>query len=563
METKEKTFQFSLLAKTVKPIVDKKVEGGDLTGALSLLRTSLEKDFSLETIKDIALTYSEMEQYELSNKYWHKYLSLAPKNMCGIAYEELLMNHFCLENRSATVHYFMQKIELDGFVSDAVLDSGIKEALEEPKKPTFRLLKPVEKADFSYELSEARREFSRGRYEKTIELLTQIPKGCPQYIDSLEDLSLAYYLQGDAEKGISIQRELIKEKGENVISFCHLSGMYKTLKNEDKSLYYYNRAKEMQSTDPEDVYRLAFIAFEREDGAFAIECMEKIILERAYDVNMLYFYGLALINCNRYEDAEKVLKKAYRINPDERSLAFYIRLCDSLKKGETEYKKHLPLRYYLDCPESVYAERIKRLSAFDSKDKKAISNFVKSPKNKELLEWGLNSKNQSLNEAVAYGLMRAETLIGDKMLIECLMRSDISDHLKRTIIYYLVCKGRKTKINTVMGNIFFSFKPRPVSFEQDEMGEKFLVSYAMCVSTYALLRVDGGDRLSKQTMAIYTLLKDKKEMADFAPEEISALITYKCNLAPLESVKSIALVYNTEEEKINQIIKLYKECSYD
>ena len=60
METKDNIYLFKLNESVIKPIVEKKVKKGDLLGALSLLRSSLRHEFSLEVVGDIAELYSEM-----------------------------------------------------------------------------------------------------------------------------------------------------------------------------------------------------------------------------------------------------------------------------------------------------------------------------------------------------------------------------------------------------------------------------------------------------------------------------------------------------------------------
>ena len=57
-------------------LADKKAEKGDLSGALRLLFSALNLGGAPEVYADIADVYAEMGLYELSNKYWFKYLSV-------------------------------------------------------------------------------------------------------------------------------------------------------------------------------------------------------------------------------------------------------------------------------------------------------------------------------------------------------------------------------------------------------------------------------------------------------------------------------------------------------
>lgn len=558
METKDKIYQFNLSEKTVRPIADRKADEGDFVGALSLLRSSLSANYSVETLKDMALIYSDMEQYELSNQLWFEYLSKVPKKERGVAYEELLLNYYYLGNKSIALHYLMEKIRLDGFVSDVVLDSGIKEELaEELSPPPFRLVHPVGKADYSYELNKGKREFNSGDYDLALETFSSIPKGCPQYAESLEETALAYYIKGDLDEAIKKQREFIKHSGESVLSLSSLSAMYKAIGNEEKSLYYYDKAKDFSVGDPEEAYRLAFIAFERNDGEFAVQKMETILEERPFDVNMLFFYGLGLINCGRYEKAIGALKKAFRINPEELSLKFYIDLAEGLLNGEKQYKKYLPIAYRLDYPDSVYAERLKKLSPLNGETRAKAIAFVKKKDNSELVEWALKTKNPELNEAMAFGLMQLKVPFGDKLLKECLLRVGIDDGLKRGIIYYFIANEKKEKISLVSGHRFFSFKPKIPPFKEQKNGAIFAAAHALAVATLALFGIDGGEKLIKSATDAYENLKEYAEEGNFSREELGAFITWKSEIAPIGDMFFIASCYGVQKERLNLLDETY------
>ena len=61
-------------------LADKRIEEKDYVGALALLFSAMEKSSNYEIYAKIARVYSEIEQYELSNKYWFKYMYSAPKD---------------------------------------------------------------------------------------------------------------------------------------------------------------------------------------------------------------------------------------------------------------------------------------------------------------------------------------------------------------------------------------------------------------------------------------------------------------------------------------------------
>ena len=89
-----------------------------------------------EFYEKIAKVYSLMEQYEMSNLYWFRYLYYAPKDKVSMCYEELAINYFYLDNLWASGYYFHKKISVDGFVSKQDIDPEIIDFFsgEEAKK---------------------------------------------------------------------------------------------------------------------------------------------------------------------------------------------------------------------------------------------------------------------------------------------------------------------------------------------------------------------------------------------------------------------------------------------
>jgi len=136
-----------------------RIENKDYLGALSMLFDGERICKNYEFYEKIAKVYSLMEQYEMSNLYWFRYLYYAPKEKASTCYEELAINYFYLDNLWASGYYFHKKISVDGFVSRKDIDPEIIDFFsgEEAKKYAFRIVYPYDKADYSLELTNAKR----------------------------------------------------------------------------------------------------------------------------------------------------------------------------------------------------------------------------------------------------------------------------------------------------------------------------------------------------------------------------------------------------------------------
>ena len=141
-----KIIQFEKTPERNKNLARERVKKEDYLGALSIL-LSTEKPL-YDTYAEIADVYADMGLLELSNEYWFKYIDCAPKDKVAVAYEELAINYFYLENLWASGYYFHQKISVDGFISKEGLDQEIIDFFsgEDYKKHAYRIAYPKDNA---------------------------------------------------------------------------------------------------------------------------------------------------------------------------------------------------------------------------------------------------------------------------------------------------------------------------------------------------------------------------------------------------------------------------------
>ena len=85
------------LGKVYKKIADEKQEVGDYLSRLRFLLNAHKYDKSVNVIKEIAETYSDLELYDLSNKFWFDFLDKAPKERQSEAYIPLAENYYNID----------------------------------------------------------------------------------------------------------------------------------------------------------------------------------------------------------------------------------------------------------------------------------------------------------------------------------------------------------------------------------------------------------------------------------------------------------------------------------
>ena len=161
-------------------LAEERAVKGDLTGALGFLFTAKAISETPEIIAKIADIYSEMGTPEMSNKYWFYYLDKAPKDKVTIAFEELAINYFYLDDFLCSSYYFHEKLTRDGVIAKEGLDPEIIEFFsgEELKNNAYHIAYPFERADFSYEIKQGKRALSVGDFERAVKVFSAIPKEC-------------------------------------------------------------------------------------------------------------------------------------------------------------------------------------------------------------------------------------------------------------------------------------------------------------------------------------------------------------------------------------------------
>ncbi len=507
-------------------MADKKVEEDDLFGALSMLKSAERIKSSLQTTVRIADVYADMGLLEVSNRYWYKFMNTAPKDKVSMAFEELGINYFYLENLWATGYYFHKKIETDGFISKEGIDNEIIEFLsgDEFKKHAYRIVYPPEKADYSLEAKSGKRALALGAFSEAVLMLERIPVRSRTQENS-DDLVVAYFMSDDLENAEKESRRALKAYGESVGIYCNLSTIYELKKDSEKSDYYYQKALSLTNGERVETYKIMTCAIERKDHVMIKECLVKVIEERPYEISMLFFKGIAHLNAHEYEQAEQWFKKAYALDTDDLILEYYYDLSRQLKSGDGE-EKLLPLAYEKSLPkkeETRWSARIRYLLNQPQK-------FIASTKNKQtlkLFKWCLHFGADSLMRSLCYNLASLTPKVFYKLALELLMLPEAGETQKRLMIYLLAMSGYKGKVGVVFGVFYKNYTAKKVACEKDIDNPKFLTAYSLTMSKLVLSDVEDVDKMAEATDKIYIALKEKIG-EDTTVEELASLIIDQC-----------------------------------
>lgn len=547
----EKVIRLEENASTYIKFADKMVAEDNLIGALSMLKSARAFNKDLDVLVRIADVYADMGLIEISNRYWYQYMHVAPKEKISMAYEELGINYFYLDNLWATGFYFHKKIETDGFISKEGIDKEIIDFLsgDEFKKYAYRVVYPPERADYSLETKSGKRALALGAFNEAVLMLEKIPERARTEENS-DDLTVAYFMSDDLESAEKESRRALSVYGESVWVYCNLSTIYGLKKDKEKSDFYYRKAISLTTGDRIESYKIMTCAIELEDHERVKNCLDKVLDERPYEVAMLFFYGIAYINLGKYSLAVESLKKAYLLDNSDVIIEYYYQLAKQFESGEGE-EKLLPLKYEKRLPKKVESRWNARIKYLLDQPQKFVAS-LKNADNLRLYRWCLLYGSESTMRSLAYNLATLGGKTFYKLAHEVLMLPEAGETQKRLMIYLLSMCGYKGKIGVVFGVFYKNYHTKRLACEKDLDNPQFLTAYALTMSKLVFTEIEDVEKIAKVTDKIYANLKGKIDSTTTI-EDLASLIISECEFTNHTDLKTTCTKLHSDYKNVQKL----------
>lgn len=535
-------------------VAEKKAEQGEFEKTLSLLFSIENYDKNASVLMDIADAYADMGLLELSNTYWFKYLDVASKDKQSVAFEELAINYFYLEDFWASSYYFHKKIDADGFISKEGIDQEILDffAGEEHKKAFYHIAYPFDRADYSGKIKMAKHFIATGKFSEAIKVLTLIPKECMND-DGYGYLATAYYMNDELDNSAMVSRESLSVHGDNVTAYCNLCVVYDMKEDSEKSEYYYQEALKCRTGERTEAYKIVTCAIELDDHVTTKECLIKILADRQFDVNMRFYYGLACINLGEYDLAEKEFQRAYRININDVVVKYYCDLVSKLKNGCKNSQNLLPLRYVREVPKKEEKHREKLIKKL-AEHTENISSAIKQPSVRQILLWGLRCREIETARQTAFVLASSFNPFSKKAMKDVLLDSEALPELKRLVVFALTVRGYNKSYGVVAGSVYIKVKPKKISFAEHDENGMFEKAYALATSRVVFWGFDKLDKLVVSAEKIFKKLNGVVTNSDVTIDEIASLMVYKSEFEKLKSKQLVAQLFDVKIDRFNALL---------
>lgn len=537
-------------------IAQERQKNGDLEGALLVLFDGEKVSPSYEIYKGIAQIYSQMDLLEQSNKYWFKYMFCAPENEVSISYEELAINYYYLDNLWNAGYYMHKKLSVDGYINRDDIDKEVLDFFsgEELRKNAYRIVYPYDKANYEPEIKSAKRALRAGDFKHAVHSLEKVPTPCRDQ-ESDAELTLALVMNDELDKAEQHARQNIERFGQSVGAYCNLSTIYQMKDDVDKANYYYQKALSLRKGDEDEPYKIATCSIELNDHTTTKECVEKILQDRPYETPMRFFYAIALINLGDYTGAIKELKKAYRLDPTDYTVEYYLGIAKGLE-NKTCSEKILPIAYVKELPKKVVQARCKQIKEM-LKNPKNLSTEIK--KNFKILKWGLEFGDEQTVKTSAMILSTRSAKKFFEVAIDVLLDPNQKIETKQLILYALILKGYKGKIGFVLGGFYSSFIQKNMAFDKGKAVDIYSCAYALCMSRMAFYGIEDLSKIPQSADKVYNGLKNKITEAEVNNEELAGLILLECGYEDFDKVEKVCKVFEVGQKKLTLLKNLLQQ----
>jgi hypothetical protein len=217
-------------------------------------------------------------------------------------------------------------------------------------------------------------------------------------------------------------------------------------------------------------------------------------------------------------------------------------------------EKLLPLKYVKEVPEKVEKKRAKVIKDLSDHPEK-IANAIKKKETRDLLIWGLKSKNSDTIRQTAYVLSTSFNSFSKKAMLNALLDNEALPELKRVLVYALTVSGYKEKYGVVAGSIYIKVSPKKIPFEKQDKTGLFVRAYALAMSRAVFWDLGKLDKLVNSANKIFKKLNGVITDADVTGDELASLMIYECKFEKLNQIQILAHLFDIKKERLSELIK--------
>jgi len=587
-----------------------KADSGDYIGALELLRTAESKIESPYSKKDkeirieIADVLSSLGLYEESNREYFK-LMAHDDDVCESLSNDAVEDMFACTARDEQeecldcgkcddlLHdIFDKEIEDDAedFVNDVLIgiirnyammeqyayaeyyiktgvekgdmwkDSLMREELDflrAPKGSPEQTIKLLKKDDRTLVLSEAKELLSLGDTAAAKEILIEIPKSSPQYVEGANYLALIAISDGEIDQGIALAREVLDSAEDDVYALTTLIvGLHMAKQSEELA----QRVLELDALDIDEwptVAKVALCFCQIGNQSLAHKYLSKAIQYTPSDKEILLLHVLTSANLEKFSQAKSSMIMLQAIYADDAVVAYYAKELDKCIKSPFTFEL-IP-----ELPKEIrrrWAQMLDKaaLKCTDLDNMKNLSNaFIKliekSPELEMAVRYALNHENESIASQMC-------GLLANSPRSFILMREMLIDPYypvipKKEIFINVIAYANDTQ-RAIPLNIHHRVKWFHPKMPKTIKDARMRTAYWLVYTTMAFLDDFNDGKLNAWVSKFHKVLT-KDTAQEYTSGAIAAALAVKSGAhAIFRDIESMAKLFESTTEKAEEILAL-------
>lgn len=420
----------------------KYIDSNNYVDALSFYRKAVDKDpENLNYKMDLAQVFSEMNYYDESNRLL--FLVFQKEKNKSECYFGLGCNFMALREYEKAEECFDRylKIDSEGMYAEDVDD--LLDLLRSTEYFTeeefyFGNLSPAKERLYK-SANKGRELLDAGEYKKAIKCMEKVVKKDPMLVFVRNNLSLAYYCEGDTDKAIEMTKDILAEYPQNIHANCNLAIMLNDCGDETEVSELKKAILGFKTSDPDELHKIAVTLCELKMHKEANSALKELLQYRPYDVKILHYYAISWFNMKNFRESLLLWNRIEKILPENMISNYYKKLTQSFIKEDKEFKE---LGYHFQVPYEEIIFRVRKindllkLSAEELKQKWGRNDWIKG-----LFVWGLCLNDNLLKKGILNAVASMKDAKAEYFLRDFSLRRNVDNDLKKETLLLLSLMG--------------------------------------------------------------------------------------------------------------------------
>jgi len=526
----------------------KYIDSNNYVDALNFYRKAVDKDPDNVNYKmDLAQVFSEMNYYDESNRIL--FLVLQKEKNKSECYFGLGCNFMALRDYEKAEECFDRYLKMD---SDGMYAEDVDDLLDLLRSTEYFAEEEIYLGNLSpakeklYKLANKGRELlDAGEYKKAIKCMEKVVKKDPTLVFVRNNLSLAYYCEGDSKKAVEMTRDILVEYPQNIHANCNLAIMLNDSGNETEVSELKRVLLGFKTVDPDELHKIAVTLCELKMHKEANSTLKELLQYRPYDVKILHYYAVSWFNLGNFRESLLLWNRIEKILPENMISNYYKKLAQNHIKEDKESKE---LGYHFQVPyeEIIFRFRkindLLKLSIDDLKQKWERNDWTKG-----LFVWGLSLNDTSMKKGILYAVSSMKDANAEYLLRDFSLRRNVDDSIKKDALMLLSRMGAEEPYIAYMNDNVVEIRVNSTDLKDKEIPAVYQQVVDIAIETMKMHYEQGYEVVIKKVWNLFissaqpsSLPKIKKPAAWAA-----ALELFYCSIKGFTANKSeISKRYN-------------------